>query len=149
MTTITRQIAMSNQTCIVCDIAFMVPTDWERWRKRDGATFYCPNGHGQCYPKRDEAAELRKQLEQRDRDLSAAQNRATHLEDQRAAAERSNSALRGVITRTKKRAQTGQCPVCPRSFANLAAHMGAQHPDWAGTDALHEPTAEQLEADRG
>lgn len=141
MTTV-RRITLTEITCCHCTIVFAVPEEWEKNRRETHSGFHCPNGHPLVFNGPSEAEKLRKELEQRERDLSAARNRATHLEDQRAAAERSNSALRGVITRTKKRAQAGQCPACVRLFPNLAAHMGAQHPDWAGTDALHEAPTE-------
>lgn len=32
-------------------------------------------------------------------------------------------------TRAKKRAATGTCPCCGRSFVQLRRHMAAKHPD--------------------
>ena len=46
------------------------------------------------------------------------------------AAERSNRALRGHLTRQRKRAAAGMCPCCRRTFENVARHMESQHPGY-------------------
>lgn len=43
----------------------------------------------------------------------------------------SNRALKGVVTRTKKRVGNGVCPCCNRTFQQLARHMEAKHPEYA------------------
>lgn len=58
---------------------------------------------------------------------------AAERERQRAAAEhRSNAALRGHLTRWRKRVANGVCPVagCHRHFPNVQAHVATQHVDW-------------------
>lgn len=37
------------ETCLKCGMLFGVPAAFQRQRKDDRATFYCPNGHGQIY----------------------------------------------------------------------------------------------------
>ena len=109
--------------CCSCDILFAMPQRMVEARQRDGALFYCPCGHPQSW--RDtEADGLRKRL-------ASAEARALHEQDQRRAAERSNAALRGVVTRTKRRIGNGVCPCCNRHFANVERHMSAKHPDYA------------------
>lgn len=108
--------------CCVCGIHFGVPPRLTQQKREKGGTFYCPNGHQLGWDE-TELDRLRKQAER----ARAAQTAAN---DQRAAAERSNRALRGVITRERRRVANGLCPCCKRSFANLAQHMSGQHPDY-------------------
>lgn len=121
--TITRYVTLEDTTCNNCSIVFAVPEDWLANRRTDGATFYCPNGHSLVFRK-TEVQKLREQLQR-------AEARATHAEDQRAAAERSRAALAGQVTKIRKRVGNGVCPCCNRSFANVHRHMRTQHPDYS------------------
>ena len=59
-----------NISCANCGVVFCLPDGMYHSRKRDGDTFYCPNGHGQSYrPTEDEKkiAELERRLAGRDR----------------------------------------------------------------------------------
>lgn len=128
--TVDRQIHLVAMHCGECDITFAVPDSFKEERLNSGQAWYCPNGHGRVF-KETEADRLRRRL----RSLEATN---THLEDQRAAAERQARAYKGHATRLKKRAAAGVCPCCDRSFQNVARHMASQHPDFvekAKTDA--------------
>ncbi len=35
--------------CSECNVEFTLPPDLHTRRREDGQSFYCPNGHGQCY----------------------------------------------------------------------------------------------------
>ena len=72
---------------------FWVTETFRKRRLEDGKSFYCPNGHSMNYD--GEAPKL-------ERELSAAKNRAEYNYTRAEQAERSNSALRGVITRMRK-----------------------------------------------
>ncbi len=105
--------------CAGCGLTFGMPDGLQRHRRMDGKTFYCPVGHHNYYPRR-------KNLEAR---LKAAGN---ELEGQRrllAAEERSHSATKGHLTRTKRRANAGVCLDCQRSFANVRRHRAKMHPE--------------------
>lgn len=108
--------------CCVCGIHFGVPPRLIAQKRDKGGTFYCPNGH-QLGWNETELDRLRKQAER-------ARAAETAAQDQRDAAERSARALRGVITRERRRVANGVSPCCNRSFADLAWHMAGQHPDY-------------------
>jgi hypothetical protein len=114
-------------TCADCGISFGIGKAFQDARRADQRGFYCPNGHSNYYPKpkRTEADRLREQLD-------AARSLASRERERREAADRSARACKGVATRVKRQAAHGVCPApgCKRSFANLAAHMAGQHPDF-------------------
>lgn len=120
--------------CCKCGIAFAVPANIRsRWLD-SGQSFYCPNGHSQHYTVSNvqklekELAMERKRKEWAEQDAKASAARAKR-------AENSRRALKGVITKTKKRISAGTCPCCNRTFQQLARHMANQHPDYAGADS--------------
>lgn len=119
-------VSLTTTSCCNCGVVFAMPADLNDKRREDGQNFYCPNGHPLCY-RRSEADRLREQLDR-------ANGRVKFEADQREAAERSRRALRGVITKQRKRAAAGQCPCCDKAFTALADHMAEQHPDYAATD---------------
>ncbi|QLQ11138.1 MAG: hypothetical protein HZY75_13145 [Nocardioidaceae bacterium] len=126
--TIERTIVLVEMRCGVCDISFAVPDYLQRECMETGRTWYCPNGHPRVYAT-TENARLRKESER-------LQAQLVHARDQRDAAERSNVALRGVVTKKSRelsRVSKGVCPCCNRSFANLRRHMAGQHPDYEPT----------------
>ena len=45
--------------------------------------------------------------------------------------ERSRSAIKGQLTRAKRRISKGVCPCCNRTFQNLANHISEKHPDYS------------------
>jgi len=113
------------EECCHCGIMFAIPQALEQRARKDQAIwFYCPNGHHQHYS--GKTAE-QKATERAKR----AEARATALTDQLEASERSKSALKGVVTRTKKRIGKGVCPCCNRHFTNVERHMHSQHPDYS------------------
>jgi len=85
-------IQITQETCIKCNVIFWITTEhYERLVKCKN-TFYCPNGHPQNYTGENDREKLKR----------AKQN----LAGERAYSERlvrSNSALRGVITRKKNK----------------------------------------------
>ena len=128
--TLERTTVLESTTCANCGVMFAMPKKMLAERREDGASFYCPNGHSLVF-KATEAQRLRKQLESTQQQVQQAYGYATHERDQRQAAERSNAALRGVITKTKKRAAAGVCQCCNRTFQDVARHMANQHPNYA------------------
>jgi len=109
------------QVCINCGIAFAVPEYFDRKRREDGATFYCPNGHAQCYSE-TRVAQLERELAAKQRLLEQSHNR--------------EAALAGTLKKTEaakkrlaKRLESGVCPVpgCKRHFTNLQRHIATEH----------------------
>lgn len=117
-------------TCSTCGMAFGLENEFDRRRRNDGATFFCPSGHQQCFTK-SRVQQLEGELAAKKAALDSAWQSAERLRTQIREKERRASALRGVITRTKRRVGNGVCPCCKRSFAALSAHMKTKHPGYA------------------
>lgn len=124
--TLTHASQLVTEECYKCGITFAMPAQFKRDRLDDHASFYCPNGHGQQYIGKTDAQKLKEARERLDQ--AHASLRANR--DQLQASERSKAALKGVVTRTKRRIANGVCPCCSRTFKNLASHMEGQHPDY-------------------
>lgn len=129
MSNLTYSGTLTTTSCW-CGIHYAVPSEFydmiER-QHRDGRTqtkIYCPAGHTWEFSGEGEAEILRKRLEAEQRRRKAAQ-------DLLRAEERSHSATRGHLTRTKKRVAGGVCPCCNRTFVKLGQHMATKHPDYA------------------
>lgn len=89
-------IQIIQETCITCNVVFWITKEHQQRLGKCKNTFYCPNGHPLAYGGETDAhkiASLRSEL--RD-ELQCSERLA-----------RSNSALRGVITR-KKNKQTNK-----------------------------------------
>lgn len=110
-------------SCADCGVVFGMPVELVTQKRQNGGRFYCPNGHSLSW-KESEVDRLK-------RINRALSSNLTHERDQRGATERSNRALRGVVTRTRNRIAAGMCPCCRRTFRDLARHMSGQHPDYA------------------
>lgn len=40
-----EEVKFSLMDCLTCGVVFQITTNLEARRRRDGKTFYCPNGH--------------------------------------------------------------------------------------------------------
>ena len=92
--------------CSECGIPYAFDS---RNRRSDGKTFWCPNGHAQCFGRSTEA------------ELEEEKDRRRLVETER------DTAIR-QLGRLKKRIKHGVCPVCKRSFTGLRRHMNRKHP---------------------
>ena len=108
-----------------CGVVYAISEAFEKARRRDHKTFYCPNGCSRHFPQQTDEEVLRRQLEQAQRRAASAEGQATRAEYQRRAAV-------GQVTKIKKRVANGVCPCCQRTFRDLASHMADKHPDYAG-----------------
>ncbi len=123
--TYTQSEVLVVETCCNCGVAFGMTVTLHGARKRDGGSFYCPNGHGQHYTESTEA-----KLKQTEKDLKTARSNAQYYREEAEAKARSLSAIRGQITKIKNRISKGVCPCCSRSFENLHRHMENKHPGY-------------------
>ena len=123
MTTFTSVGTFHIETCPECGIRFGIPDAFERHRRKDHNTFFCPNGHSQYYAGQSEAEQLRAE-NQRLKSSNA------YLTEGRDHYQRSARAYRGQVTKIKNRVGKGVCPCCNRTFADLGAHMKSKHPSW-------------------
>lgn len=109
-----------------CGIKFAAPSDmWDRARQGK-LTIYCPSGHTcRWSAKTDEQVERERRV--------AAESQVSAMQDQLDASERSRRALKGQVTKAKRRVGNGVCPCCSRHFANVERHMKGQHPEYTET----------------
>ena len=119
------------ETCYLCGVPFGMPSELQANRLRDRRNFWCPNGHQQHYTGQTEAQKLKLQLADKEREIDYHKGRVGNANDRADTAQRSANAFKGHLKRTKNRVKHGVCPCCNRTFQNLAAHMGTQHPDYA------------------
>lgn len=130
MKTITYTETLVTVTC-TCGVNFAIPDALNRRALSEGARgkgIYCPLGHSWVYAGKsdeqkareaqDEAARLRAWLDQE-------QARTAELE-------RSRTALKGELTKARKRAAAAVCPVpdCKRQIVQMKRHLATKHPDW-------------------
>jgi hypothetical protein len=121
---VSHAVEVTTTTCCACGVVFGLPDYLDKARRADGAAFFCPNGHSLSYG-RSTVETLRTEVERQKKLVEFANNAA------RAERERANK-LERTAERLKKRAANGVCLCCNRTFANLARHMKAKHPDVAG-----------------
>lgn len=124
---------MGELTCFRCGILFGVPDCWEKARRGDKESFYCPNGHSQAFVT-SEADKLRLERDRLKQQLACKDDDIARERRSRELAEHREAAAKGQITKLKKRASVGVCPCCNRTFGNLASHMKIKHPAFAADD---------------
>lgn len=127
-------IELTKIECASCGIPFGLSEDYASRRRQDHAGFMCPAGHSNVFNGETEAERLRRQVAQLQTSMEHKDAALSTMREQRAALERSRSALRGVHTRTCNRVKNGVCPCCNRTFANLASHMHTKHPDFKAAE---------------
>ena len=110
------------ETCCSCGVPFALPKTLRDACLIDhGKEFYCPNGHQMVFTGKTAEQKLGEQLEASRRYREDAQ-----------VARRQASAYKGQLTRARKRAGAGVCPVteCHRTVKQLADHMKTKHPGY-------------------
>lgn len=116
-------VVMTDMECGECGIQFSVPEMWRAEKKRNGGSWYCPNGHSRVYSESD--ADKYKRL------LAEETGRHDRTLAQKNEAQHEAAAAKADLARAKKRAKHGVCPCCNRTFKQLAAHMKSKHPEYA------------------
>jgi DNA-binding transcriptional regulator YiaG len=125
-----ENVWLETMYCGECAMTFAAPTWFVEKRKEDHARWYCPMGHCRVYNGETAAQKLRRQVEQKDRELIA---KNVELCDTRTRL----SSVSKAHTKIRKRIANGVCPCCNRTFQNLMQHMKTQHPDFTGAQGLH------------
>lgn len=87
-------------------MVFAVPKTFDDQRQADHNTFCCPKGHRQSYTGKTPAQKLREKVKQLEQQLQAEMENSEQGITREQHAERRISALKGQITRWKKKAQT-------------------------------------------
>lgn len=128
--TITNKTVFVVEDCCVCGMQFAMTEDFRRRKLNNHEGFYCPSGHGQSYTGKTEAQKQRERADKLEQQADAARARAKYWREENERTTRSRSAVKGQLTKTKKRIAGGACPCCNRSFVDLAKHMAGQHPEF-------------------
>jgi len=113
--------------CCNCGMPFAMTKDFQRRRRDDKTTFYCPAGHPQHYTGESAADRAQRLAGQLDIERTRRQQ-AEHKLDY---ARRSQKATSTRLKKVKQRVGHGVCPCCNRTFQQLAKHMAAQHPTYS------------------
>lgn len=107
--------------CGNCGVLFGLEAEYQRKRRSDRKTWYCPNGCARAYTE-SEADRLRQLLDD--------QRTATaRYQDMLNAEKRAHSATKGQLTRLINK---GVCPYCRRNFTAVRRHIANKHPEQAG-----------------
>lgn len=123
MKTFTEEITLQTVSCLHCAGTFALNARWLEHKRKNSGWYHCPYCEGSQGWGESEADRLRKEIEQRSRELTAAKSealRATHQRD-----EESKAKLEAL--RQLGRVNKGVCPCCNRQFKNLARHMAVKH----------------------
>jgi hypothetical protein len=110
-----------------CGIQHAIPSQLQKQAAEKGAGVYCPLGHRWFY-----SETVQHKLERERQARIAAEQRTRATRELLHAEERSHAATRGHLTRHRKRAHAGVCPVhgCKRHFKDLERHMASKHPGY-------------------
>jgi len=123
--------------CGKCGVWFALTEHMIAERRKDGETFWCPNGHGRVY-RHSELDQLRQQVQAAEELASWARRDTQRL--QREKDQLANDLLDQVKLhkRVLRRVHGGVCPHCSRTFQNLQEHVARQHP--AADGVVPQPT---------
>lgn len=119
MNSIEVSVTINHQYCANCGVHFGLDAYHESKLREDGRRFFCPNGHSLVFS--SENARLKKQLEEAQRERTAAKCEAMAERHDREVAQKK-------LENAQKRAKSGMCPFCTRSFTNLQRHCATKHP---------------------
>jgi len=128
--TINMVATLELQTCITCGIIFAAPDSFLDTLRANHKTFYCPNGHGQCFAGTSDLEKAQAEIAKLKKLYQEEQRYAADAISERNAAQKSLKATKSELTRTKKRIANGVCPVCKRVFSPLSEHMHMEHPEY-------------------
>ena len=94
------------QTCIYegCGITWYHPTGFNEQRRTDHRSFYCPNGHPQCYLQKTELEALKEKIHKLERDKAWVEDERDRYHKCAEHKKRQINGLRGFIKRNRKEA---------------------------------------------
>jgi hypothetical protein len=92
--------------------------------------FWCPECGKECYYGDTELDRARQEVIRLKSNLDWANSRAADARQTAEHERRRAAAIKGVLTKTKKRIGQGVCPCCNRQFQNLERHMTCKHPNY-------------------
>jgi hypothetical protein len=118
------------QECCSCGMMFGVPSDFDRRRREDHKSFFCPMGHSQSYNGPSETQKLKNELAEANRVINYKQERINSLHNKLTETNHKVRAEKAAKTRLKNRVAHGVCPCCNRTFKQLSEHMKTKHPEY-------------------
>ena len=121
--------------CCECHVDFGVERSMYNHLRRSHESFWCPSGHRQWFTGRSDIEQARKDAADALSDAAYWKSREAEARRREESARHRERAQKAAKTRLKNRVSKGVCPACNRSFANLANHMSAQHPDFCEDDS--------------
>lgn len=130
------QVQIVWTSCCVCNSPVALTKAHYNRAKAAGTAFYCPNGHELSY-RETELDRAKQKIAQQELQIERERRNAQFHKNEADRARRSTSAIRGHLTRQKKRIANGVCPCCKRTFHALARHMKTKHPDFFGEHEEH------------
>lgn len=124
---LTVTIAIVSTDCAACGVVFGLTEEFLYAHRRNGARFYCPNGHPLTYGT-DELDRLKAQLQEEHRRGAKLLAENDGLLAEKQAQAKQITALEHEAKRVGDRIHAGVCPHFGRTFQNLARHMTTKHP---------------------
>lgn len=116
------------ETCISCGCTFALPQTYQYQRRQDHLSFYCPNGHSQCYLADSDLLKARRALE-------AAQNETLNAKQDAEWQRKLREKTERKMKKLERRIKNGVCPCCQRHFTDVQRHIETKHPDYATQEA--------------
>jgi hypothetical protein len=139
--TVTRAATFTIVACAECGVEFGLPEEYVAKRRKDRASFYCPNQHSQWYPGKTEEVR-RKEAEERARVAEVlAQQKQRELDGALRTIAKVKADAKATAQRVAKRVDAGVCLHCQRSFQNVARHMYRMHDVENGSEAVDKLAA--------
>lgn len=123
--------------CPTCFVHYAAPQALFAYKNENSEGWYCPNGHRIIFSESKltkaeaKAEELRRERDRLKQNEAFYVERYTEDQKQKRELTRVNGALKGSLTKVRKRVGHGVCPCCNRSFSDLARHMAGKHPDFS------------------
>lgn len=105
-------VEMTETSCRVCGICFIIPASFNQDKRENGTLFYCPNGHSLAYYESE--TEKYKRLLAEETKRRESEFVARNLAEDK-------------LRRLEKRIFRGVCPKCKRRFSNVQRHMETKH----------------------
>lgn len=133
MTTKTYTGVLHIVSCYSCYMDFGIPEDfYDRLKKqRTKGCFICPScGCRQHFIGESEETKLKRQLANSQEEMNRAREQRQRVVNELETTCKQRNALKGHLGRVKKRAATGTCLCCKRTFQALSTHMLKQHPEY-------------------
>lgn len=113
-----------------CDAIVYLPSGTVEKMRRTHEWWYCYRGHSQRFSSESREEKLKKELAAMTKYRDNGKQLLRWKEEELQMEKRSKAAIKGQVTKIKKRVKNGVCPCCNRSFEDLRDHMSTKHPTY-------------------